>query len=115
MKILSGKGPRLLELITYRWYGHVDWRELMDVGVDRSNDNIDAFKHKDPIARLYKCMLDGGLTDEESYLALNEKLDSEIAKALGEQAMAILTLKVIQHWTCIFNPRICPYELSLIK
>ena len=58
----------------------------MDVGVDRSNDNIDAWKAKDPIARLYKCMLDGGLTDEESYLALNEKLDSEIAKA-WEQAM----------------------------
>ena len=52
--IRSGKGPRLLELITYRWYGHVDWRDDVDVGVDRSNDNIEAWKAKDPIARLYR-------------------------------------------------------------
>lgn len=84
--IRSGKGPRLLELVTYRWYGHVDWRDDVDVGVDRSNDNIDAWKAKDPIARLYQCLLDNELTDEASYIALNEKLDSEIAKA-WEQAM----------------------------
>ena len=84
--IRSGKGPRLLELITYRWYGHVDWRDDVDVGVDRSNDNIEAWKAKDPITRLYQSMLDTELTNEAAYIDLNEKLDEEIAKA-WEQAI----------------------------
>ena len=33
-------GPAILELITFRWYGHVDWREDIDVGVKRSKKDI---------------------------------------------------------------------------
>lgn len=79
--IRSGKGPRLLELVTYRWYGHVDWRDDVDVGVDRSNDNIEAWKSKDPISRLYQGMLSAELTNEATQSDLNERLDAEIAKA----------------------------------
>jgi TPP-dependent pyruvate/acetoin dehydrogenase alpha subunit len=35
-----GNGPALIELVTYRWYGHVDWRDDVDVGVERSLDDI---------------------------------------------------------------------------
>ena len=59
--IRSGKGPRLLELVTYRWYGHVDWRDDVDVGVDRSLDDIENWKARDPIARLSRAMIKEGI------------------------------------------------------
>jgi pyruvate dehydrogenase E1 component alpha subunit len=36
----AGKGPMFLEAVTHRWYGHVDWREDIDVGVHRSLDEL---------------------------------------------------------------------------
>jgi len=48
----SGEGPGYLEAVTYRWYGHVDWREDTDVGVKRSADDVAAWRKRDPIARL---------------------------------------------------------------
>ena len=32
--------PGFLELITYRWYGHVDWREDIDVGIKDLEKNL---------------------------------------------------------------------------
>lgn len=49
-------GPALLELITYRYYGHVDWRVDLDVGVTRSAEELESWKNKDPIKRLYEAM-----------------------------------------------------------
>ena len=48
----EGKGPFLLEALTYRWFGHVDWREDIDVGINRSSREIDLWKNADPIKRL---------------------------------------------------------------
>ena len=48
----SGEGPGYLEAVTYRWYGHVDWRQDIDVGVNRSADDVAAWRKRDPIARL---------------------------------------------------------------
>ena len=45
-------GPGLIEVVTYRWYGHVDWREDIDVGINRSSDDLRLWKERDPIARL---------------------------------------------------------------
>lgn len=56
------KCPALIEAFTYRWYGHVDWRDDVDVGISRSSDEIDAWKACDPIARLLK-----GLVKEKKY------------------------------------------------
>ena len=42
----DGGGPMLLELVTYRHYGHVDWRDDIDVGVERSLDDVDNWKQK---------------------------------------------------------------------
>ena len=82
----AGKGPRLLELVTYRWYGHVDWRDDVDVGVDRSLDDIENWKARDPILRLSRAMIKEGIWSEAEELTINEQLDIDIAQA-WEQAM----------------------------
>ena len=76
--IRSGKGPRLLELVTYRFYGHVDWRDDIDVGVERSLDEIEQWKARDPIIRLSKSMREFGFLSESQESTLNQKLDKEI-------------------------------------
>ena len=82
----AGKGPRLIELVTYRWYGHVDWRDDVDVGVDRSLDDIENWKARDPIARLSRTMISAGMWSEAEEREINSELDTAIAKA-WEQAM----------------------------
>lgn len=79
--IRSGKGPRLIELVTYRWYGHVDWRDDVDVGVDRSLDNIENWKARDPISRLSQAMIETKIWSKDEYLTLNKKIDIAIKKA----------------------------------
>ena len=51
-EIRLGQGPRFLECVTYRHYGHVDWREDVDVGVNRSMEDITDWRARDPIKRL---------------------------------------------------------------
>jgi len=77
----AGKGPRFLELVTYRWYGHVDWRDDVDVGVERSLDDIENWKARDPIARLSRSMIDAGIWSEQEEINLADKIDSRIAEA----------------------------------
>ena len=36
--------PGFIEAITYRWYGHVDWREDIDVGLNRSKEDLNNWK-----------------------------------------------------------------------
>lgn len=47
----NGRGPYLIEAVTYRWRGHVGHREDMDVGVKRK-ENLALWKKRDPIRRL---------------------------------------------------------------
>ena len=83
----AGDGPRLLELVTYRWYGHVDWRDDVDVGVDRSLDDIENWKARDPIYRLSRAMIKEGIWSAAEEFTINEQLDIAIAQA-WEQAMS---------------------------
>ena len=85
--IRSGKGPRFIELVTYRWYGHVDWRDDVDVGVDRSLDDIEDWKKRDPITRLSDSMIAEGLWNQKQEDELNNALDEQI-KVAWEKAMS---------------------------
>lgn len=79
--IRSGKGPRLIELVTYRFYGHVDWRDDVDVGVERSLADIENWKAKDPIVRLSESMKNSGYLSNDKEKELNQMIDKEIDKA----------------------------------
>jgi len=77
----NGEGPAILELVTYRWYGHVDWREDIDVGVARSMEDIKNWKARDPIYRLSQSMIHSKIWTEEEESELGKKIDKEIQTA----------------------------------
>lgn len=84
IEMRNGDGPRLIELVTYRHYGHVDWRDDVDVGVDRSLDDIENWKARDPIHRLSKSMVKKGcwsLDEENEY---KKQIDTEITLAWNQ-------------------------------
>lgn len=82
----AGEGPGFLEAVTYRWYGHVDWREDVDVGVNRSTEDLGSWRAKDPIGRLAMALkLAGEWTDEQHDAVLTE-LRSD-AESAWKQAM----------------------------
>jgi pyruvate dehydrogenase E1 component alpha subunit len=53
----SGHRPVFIEAVTYRQYGHVDWRDDIDVGVNRSSEDLNIWKNRDPIARLSDALI----------------------------------------------------------
>ena len=77
-EIRKTSSPKFLEAITYRHYGHVDWREDSDVGVNRSQVDINLWKKRDPITRLTQSLIIGNLVSEK-YI---EELSNEINEAL---------------------------------
>ena len=76
--IRNGKGPAVLELITYRWFGHVDWREDIDVGVKRSMEDIKNWKARDPIQRLSQAMNNLKLWNKKEEQKLIKKIENQI-------------------------------------
>jgi pyruvate dehydrogenase E1 component alpha subunit len=54
--IRNSRRPAFLETFTYRLYGHVDWREDIDVGVGRSTSDLNLWKSRDPIKRLINAL-----------------------------------------------------------
>ena len=84
----NGKGPRILELVTYRWYGHVDWRDDIDVGVARSMKEMKNWKARDPISRLSQSMMNSKIWTKKNEDLLNRRIKKEIqvawAKAIND-------------------------------
>lgn len=77
----AGEGPGFLEVITYRWRGHVGPREDTDVGLHRGEDHK-RWKQRDPIRRLHEGLKkrDSQWTDE-SMAALDQEVQEEVEKA----------------------------------
>ncbi len=76
-----GKGPGFIEAVTFRWYGHVDWREDIDVGIHRSVEELDNWRQRDPIRRLKEAMLIAGVWTEKDDEALELTLKTEVDAA----------------------------------
>jgi TPP-dependent pyruvate/acetoin dehydrogenase alpha subunit len=83
----AGEGPGYLEAVTHRWYGHVDWREDIDVGVNRSAEMLALWRKRDPVARLIAGMTHVGACDDASVAALENRIELEV-EAAWEQALA---------------------------
>ncbi len=77
----AGNGPGFLEAVTYRWYGHVDWREDIDVGVNRSAEEVSAWRKRDPAARLVAGLQSMGLIGTDQLAAMEAEIAKEVADA----------------------------------
>jgi len=84
--IRNGEGPSVLELVTFRLYGHVDWRKDIDVGVERSSKDIKNWEARDPIHRLSQSMIHSKIWTNDEEQKLSHKIDKEIHTA-WEKAM----------------------------
>jgi TPP-dependent pyruvate/acetoin dehydrogenase alpha subunit len=83
-----GNGPGFLEAVTFRWYGHVDWREDVDVGVNRSIEDLTQWRTRDPISRLRRALERAGCWDSAEETRWVDEIGQEItsawAKAMGD-------------------------------
>ncbi len=82
-----GEGPGFLEAVTFRWYGHVDWREGIDVGVERSVDDLANWRARDPISRLGVALEQIGVWSPGEQAMVIDDLRNQIGEA-WDQAMA---------------------------
>lgn len=82
----AGGGPFMLECVTYRWRGHVGYREDEDVGVLRKHD-LALWKGRDPIARLVAGLRARGLMSEDA-LTEAERLARADVDAAWTRAVA---------------------------
>jgi len=86
----QGHGPGFIEAITYRWYGHVDWREDIDVGVNRSQSDVEQWRSKDPVRRLKDALILSKCLTEEVYSGIlhsaNSLIEDAWLKALADPA-----------------------------
>lgn len=83
-KVRKGQ-PTLVELYTYRHYGHVDYRKDLDVGVHRQQNLYMEWLAKDPLNFLYKYILSSRKLncEELSLLKTNaERTVRDISKAV---------------------------------
>jgi pyruvate dehydrogenase E1 component alpha subunit len=70
--------PVLIEVFTYRQLGHVDWREDLDVGVDRSKEKLILWKKKDPIIRLLRSLIKNKFINMNFYNDIKNKINTII-------------------------------------
>ncbi|MBW3660501.1 MAG: thiamine pyrophosphate-dependent dehydrogenase E1 component subunit alpha [Gemmatimonadetes bacterium] len=74
----SGEGPTLIEMKTYRWFGHSD----IDPADYRSDDEVEAWMAKDPLPRFSAWLEDEGLLDDETLGGVVERVEEEIETAV---------------------------------
>jgi TPP-dependent pyruvate/acetoin dehydrogenase alpha subunit len=80
----AGEGPGFLEAVTYRWYGHVDWREDIDVGVNRSATDVAEWRKRDPVGRLVAGMIAAGSCTREKVEGMEKRIGDEIEAAWAQ-------------------------------
>ena len=80
--------PVFIEAFTYRHYGHVDWREDIDVGVNRSPEDLKLWKSRDPIDRLETALLSNRFLDkdelEQMKLQISNQIDTDWELAMQD-------------------------------
>jgi TPP-dependent pyruvate/acetoin dehydrogenase alpha subunit len=74
----KGDGPTLIEMKTYRWFGHSD----IDPADYRSEDEVQTWMDRDPIPRYAGYLREKGLLDEDGLAATQERVRKEVEEAI---------------------------------
>ena len=75
----SGQGPTFMECVTYRMMMHTT---ADDPKRYRTEEEVNAWKARDPIIRFQKYLTDKGLLSEEKVQTLEEEIQGEIQQAV---------------------------------
>ncbi len=67
----DGEGPTLLEMKTYRYRGH----SVSDPQKYRSKDEVEEYKHQDPIIKVRKTILENNFATEAALQEIDEKIN----------------------------------------
>lgn len=76
----SGKGPTLIECMTYRWRGHVGPNSDLDKGL-RSKEELDYWMSRCPIKALEELLQSHNLISESDLIHIRHRIEDEIEEA----------------------------------
>lgn len=76
----SGKGPVLVEAVTYRLTAHTT---SDDPTIYRTNEEVEVWEKKEPLIRFRKYLLDQKVITEKEEEALKEELEKEVIEAFN--------------------------------
>lgn len=76
----SGDGPTLIEAKTFRWYGHAINNPASNLG--RDQQEIDAWKAKDPIPRFEQQLLARGIAGQGDLDRIRATVEEELEEAI---------------------------------
>jgi pyruvate dehydrogenase E1 component alpha subunit len=77
-----GKGPTLIECMTYRWRGHVGPSYDLETGL-RSKEELDYWMNRCPIKALEEFLLGQNIISESEKNQIYESIEEEIEEALA--------------------------------
>ncbi|MBX6341439.1 MAG: pyruvate dehydrogenase (acetyl-transferring) E1 component subunit alpha [Thermomicrobiaceae bacterium] len=76
--VRSGQGPVLLEAFTYRFRGH----SMADPEAYRTKDEVEKFRHNDPIVNLGEKLVKEGLASQEELKQIEAEVADEVQRAI---------------------------------
>lgn len=77
----QGKGPTLIECMTYRWRGHVGPNDDLDTGL-RTKKELEYWKSRDPIKLLETQLIDQGIISKEDIIHIYNDINLEIKNSI---------------------------------
>jgi len=110
----SGKGPTLIETLTYRMGAHTT---ADDPTRYRSSAEIEAWQHKDPITRFQKFLLARDLLNESAIARMLADIEEEINEAvkIAESMPAMAPDSFFDYMTADLTPRLQAQRADLLR
>ncbi|MBS1487866.1 MAG: pyruvate dehydrogenase (acetyl-transferring) E1 component subunit alpha [Bacteroidetes bacterium] len=74
----AGDGPTLLEFRTYRYKGH----SMSDPQKYRTKEEVEEYKHRDPIEQVRKSILEKKMATEKDLQAIEDKVNAQVEESV---------------------------------